>query len=92
MTFRKPRVGQKNLLGLGRTLRIVDIRKCAGVQVTQIAREYGISQGYLTEVELEQKDASMRVLLIYSKKFSIPISDIFIKYEQELYEELENEK
>ena len=90
MTFRKPRVGQKNLLGLGRTLRY--IRKCAGVQVTQIAREYGISQGYLTEVELEQKDASMRVLLIYSKKFSIPISDIFIKYEQELYEELENEK
>ena len=89
MTFRKPRVGQKNLLGLGRTLR--DIRKCAGVQVTQIAREYGISQGYLTEVELEQKDASMRVLLIYSKKFSIPISDIFIKYEQELYEELQND-
>ena len=61
-----------------------DIRKCAGVQVTQIAREYGISQGYLTEVELEQKDASMRVLLIYSKKFSIPISDIFIKVRNKL--------
>lgn len=59
---------------LGKILR--DIRLFNEVTLTELSSEFKLSQGYLSEIELQKKEPTLEVIQKYSQKFNVPVSAI----------------
>lgn len=68
---------------IGKILR--DIRSFNEVTLTELSRDFEISQGYLSEIERELKEPTLEVIQKYSVRFDIPVSAImfFNEYHNE---------
>lgn len=59
------------------------LRKYLGKTQAELAKDLGISQSYLSEVESGEKEATLTLLQKYSDEFDIPLSAILFFAEQE---------
>jgi transcriptional regulator with XRE-family HTH domain len=64
---------------IGEILR--SIRLFHEVKVSELASEFSISQGYLSDIERGIKQPSIEILTLYSKKFDIPLYGILFLHE-----------
>lgn len=62
------------LFMIGDVLR--NIRLFHKVKVVELASEFNISQGYLSDIERGVKSPTIEILEMYSKKFEIPLYGI----------------
>jgi transcriptional regulator with XRE-family HTH domain len=56
--------------------RLRELRKVRGWRQLDLAEQAGISENYVSELELGQKEVCLRTIDVLSKALGIPIEDI----------------
>jgi transcriptional regulator with XRE-family HTH domain len=56
--------------------RVREVRKDRGWRQLDLAEQAGISENYVSELELGQKEVCLRTIDVLSKALGIPIEDI----------------
>jgi len=55
---------------------LIAIRKYHGISQTELSKDFGISNSYLSEIENGKKKPNLDLLEKYSQKFDMPLSSL----------------
>ena len=64
--------------------RLVELRKMRGISTNKLANLSGISQSYLREIELEQKNPTVEILSYLCDALGISLADFFSENKHEI--------